>query len=323
MTGQLTQIPCIFCQHYHSRVLIQENGYQGVKCDSCGLIYISPRPAWPDILALYLKTGEKENLQKSTRAGKLSILVKSLPARQTLAILKKFRLSGTLLELGPGTGEFLSTLKTAGFEVYGLEVNQKRAEYIRQTLGIPCDSTPLNSSPWAGRKFDIVYLRDVLSHFFDPIAEFRLIHQIVNANGLLVFETGNLGDVEEKYFQIIPTFDYPEHLFFFGETSLRLLLESTGFELVEIRPYAVGLVLRLEKIVHCLRKHNKPAADTVKIPRSETAARTNSRGLKKFIKEFLLLSYDFFVEYFLKYQLGRYLPKSGQPQTLIVIARKK
>jgi 2-polyprenyl-3-methyl-5-hydroxy-6-metoxy-1,4-benzoquinol methylase len=318
----LTEIPCVFCQQYRERVVIRENGYQGVKCDLCGLVYISPRPIWRDILALYLKTGEKENLQEAKKAGGFHNLVRSLPARHTLAIVKKYRPAGSLLELGPGTGEFLTTAQTAGFEVSGLEVNQKRAEFISHSLGIPCDSTPLSSSSQFGKKFDIVYMRDVLSHFYDPIAQFHLVHTLIKENGLLVFETGNLGEADEKYFNTVPTFDYPEHLFFYGKRSLQLLLEVTGFELLIVRRYSITFVSILEKIVHHLKKKKSMDNTSEKSLTAEDSGRTKHSGLKHRLKKFLWLSYDFFVEYFFKYQLGRCLPKHGRPQTLIVLARK-
>lgn len=317
----LTEIPCIFCRQYRDRVVIREHGYQGVKCDLCGLIYISPRPAWDDILALYLKTGENENLLKD-QTGRLHSLIKSLPARHTLAILKKYRPSGSLLELGPGKGEFLTTARTAGFEVSGLEVNRQRAEFISQSLGIPCDSAPLSSSAPFGKKFDIVYMRDVLSHFYDPVAQFRLIHQIIAANGLLVFETGNLGEAQAKYFGVIPTFDYPEHLFFYGERSLRLLLEKTGFELLAIRRYTITLASRCEKLVQSLRKKKNPTDNSDRSTIIEKSERATRPGLKAAAKKILLLGYDFLVEYLIKYQVGRLLPQYGRPQTLLVIARK-
>jgi len=316
----LSEISCILCHHYRHRLVIRENGYQGVKCDSCGLIFISPRPAWADILALYLKTGDEENLQDAHQAAGLANLIKSLPARHTLAIIKKYQPTGTLLELGPGKGEFLTTAKTAGYEVSGLEVNQKRAEFITRSLGIPCDSTPLSSSSRFDKKFDLVYMRDVLSHFYDPIAQFRLIHEIIKENGLLVFETGNLGEADEKYFTAVPTFDYPEHLFFFGARSLRLLLATTGFELLTIRRYSVMFVSKLEKIVLSLKKlklsTNKPAN-----PKTRNKS-VKQPELKQSLKKFLFIGYDFFVEYFFKYRLGRCLPRHGRLQTLIVIARK-
>ena len=87
-----------------------------------------------------------------------------------------------------------------------------------QKLNIPCESVALSSTTFGGKKFDVIYHRDVLSHLYDPMNTFRLIHQSLNDKGLLVFETGNIADVNPKYLGLFSQFLYPDHLYFFGRT---------------------------------------------------------------------------------------------------------
>jgi len=308
---------CPLCRQPQERVVIRENGYQGVKCAVCEVIYICPRPPRTVVAAYYHGAGDCPPAAVAKPSGLFTRWVRSLPARQTLALLKPYCTAGTLLEIGPGRGDFLLAAQKAGFMVAGLEINPERARFIREELGLPCTSTPLADMPWPGRRFEVIYHRDVLSHFYDPVAELQLMHDVLQENGLLVFETGNLGEIQERYLSLVPTFNYPEHLYFFGEKSLRRLLAATGFQLLAFWRYDLEVYFRLERWVKAIRRHRTAAAGALAEAVGKAGAKRQS-GARKL----LWLGYEFIAEYLLKYQLGRWSPRRGRPQTLIVVARR-
>ena len=52
MSKTLRETDCIFCRKESQRVDWEENGFTGRRCE-CGLLYISPRPEWSEILEGY------------------------------------------------------------------------------------------------------------------------------------------------------------------------------------------------------------------------------------------------------------------------------
>ena len=44
--------------------------------------------------------------------------------------------------------------------------------------------------------------------------------QLLKPGGLHIFETGNLADVDHRYLKLFKAFQYPDHLFFYGDRSL-------------------------------------------------------------------------------------------------------
>ena len=48
-------IGCILCGGAGNRVVIEENGYQGRRCDACGIIFVSPRPSREEVSAIYAR----------------------------------------------------------------------------------------------------------------------------------------------------------------------------------------------------------------------------------------------------------------------------
>lgn len=205
----MEDIACIFCSKNSAFVALAEDGYLGKKCFDCSFIYISPRPTIHEVLDIY-GHGNAHITAQSHIAGSY---LKRLYARHNLSLLKRFIKKGKILEIGSGAGYFLDEARAVGFEPYGLELNPDQALFMQEKLNIPCEQKPLSKKSFAGNCFDVVYHSDVISHFHDPIQEFHTIHDLLVPGGHLMFETGNLGDVDARYYSLFSSFQYPDHLF--------------------------------------------------------------------------------------------------------------
>ena len=206
MLCRVESVNCIFCGVDDSFPAIQENGFTGRKCRRCGLIYVSPRPSRSEVANLY----GHDHASISAGAHIAAESYKRLQARHTLRILRRYATGGQLLEIGPGAGFFLQEARLAGFGPHGIELNPGQLEFIRR-LGIPCVAETL-AEAFPGRSFDVVYHCDVISHLHDPLAEFIAMHGRLREDGLLMFETGNFGDVRIDNLASVPRFQYPDHL---------------------------------------------------------------------------------------------------------------
>lgn len=312
----MAEADCIFCNKKSSQIVIEEGGFQCRKCPSCDLIYISNRPSLEEIEKLY----NKDWAIRSADASISGFFGRRLHARHHLRIVKKFINSGSLLEIGPGEGSFLYEARKEGFEVHGIELNHLQADFIRNRLGISCEEFPLEAPSFDGKKFDIIYHRDVISHFYDPIAEFRKMNERLKDNGFLIFETGNLGDVEEKYFRLFTSFQLPDHLFFFSEENLMELLRRTGFEFIKTYRYSK---LPLLWIMRSL----KTKTDRFAVRGGEKGhlrkPNTSFSKINNFAFKYFLRNTFNFVSYLMTYNIGYVIPKKGRPQSLFVIAQKR
>ena len=318
----MEDIQCIFCSRDSEHIVIEENGYRGKKCPQCGLIYVSPRPTFAEIMDL------NKWAHKTAKSYPLWSFTKRLSAKHSLRIIKKFIKDGSMLEIGAGMGYFLDEARKEDFEVYGIELNNLEADFIRSKFTIPCEESPLDISLFDGKKFDIIYHCNVISHFYDPVSEFQKMNDKLKTNGIVVFETGNYGDVKEKYYRFVTRFGYPGHLFFFSENSLKELLGRTGFEFTKIYRYSrlpelvIHNRLMLEKLIDfvkskwTIRTQAKPGRSEV------TSSNVAISNIGRFIFKQVINSYAYFT-YFIRYKIGYIMPKKGRPQTVIVIARKR
>lgn len=323
----VNEIKCIFCETESNHVVIEENGYKGKKCPQCGLIYISPRPSFNEIVDLY----GHDDAFISAESHVYADFSNRLYARHHLRLIRSFVKSGELLEIGAGAGHFLDEARKIGFNPHGLEFNPIQANYIRNKIGIPCEESPLNTSIFQGKQFDVIYHCDVISHFFDPISDFKKINEIMKDDSFLIFETGNLGEVDQMYFKYFQQFQYPDHLFFFSTDNLVDLLEKTGFDFVKIYRYSIlpqlKMIKALSSIKNSIQKHvfrsnekEKHSSDGEDVD-IKSVAYSQSFNTKSFVKKSITNTYQYF-NYVLRYKIGRIALKAHRPQTVIVVARK-
>jgi SAM-dependent methyltransferase len=305
----------MFCGTSGHPVVVEENGFTGRQCPTCRLIYVSPRPSQAEIQARY----SDEHAPFSTSDLLAEGFIKRLFARHHLRVIRQHLDRGALLEIGAGAGYFLSEAQQAGFEVHGIEINHAQARFMRDILGVPCEEAPFGPDSFGGMLFDMIYLCNVLSHLYDPLAEFQAISDRIKPGGLLVFETGNMGDVEPRYFHLIERFGYPEHLYFFSEKNLHDIVDSIGLELVDIRRYSVLPQLMLSRLRRSLgtrlrSQRGQPAPQSQNPPPDVSASasqQTNGFSLRQFMS------------FLVRYEVGALAPKQGRPQTVLVLARKR
>ncbi len=316
----MEEIQCIFCNINSDEIVIEENGYKGRKCPKCGLIFISPRPSFDEISNMYYLDQSHISAESHISGN----FIKRLYAKNNLKIIMNFMKKGSMLEIGAGAGYFLDEARKKGFKVYGIELNGIQTDFITNNLGIPCEKLPLSSSSFGENMFDIIYHCDVLSHFYDPITEFKKINNKLKKNGIVVFETGNFGEMNKKYYKYIERFQYPDHLFFFSENSLRELLARTGFAFIGIYRFSMSPQLKIPKVIEIIKtlvKFSRKNKNIIKKTIHKNIISKSPYNHKEELTFKKLIHYYYI--YFLRYKIGYIMPKNGRPQTIIVIGQKK
>ena len=299
---------CAACSSSASadRITLQENGYDGYRCNDCGLIYVAPRPDPDTIVNLYdhdsAHVSASELIEGSRSFGK------ALKARMTLGLVRSYMPRGELLEIGAGGGAFLRQAARC-FRVHAAEFNPAQIEHMK-SLGVDCRRGAF-SQVFDGMRFDVIYHCDVLSHFVDPVAEFRAMRRMLSPGGVVVFETGNFGDVEQRHHHLVERWQYPDHLYFFSRRSLANLAAAAGFEIEEVREYSRAIEMRLGNLLKSARSAAK---------RSGASSGARQRTLKSRLVA-LARNVKHAVDFVLIYWVGAILPKGGRPQTVIAVLR--
>jgi len=203
------------------------------QCAACGLIQLSNRPVsyYRDVI----------------RAAAFSEDMRAFRIAQFKAWADKYQLLGRkVLEVGCGRGEYLSLLNDVGIDAYGLEhaptsVQHCHDQSLRVSQGfLGDDGTSIETAP-----FDGFVCLNFMEHWPKPASSLQAIGSHLAEGAIGLVEVPNFDMIIEKglFSEFIA-----DHLLYFTEDTLRLTLQSNGFDVLECQPvwqdYILSAVVR-------------------------------------------------------------------------------
>ena len=152
------------------------------RCGHCGYVFDNPRPTLQAIVAFYSQMGKYDSwLEEEEDRGHLW--------KRRLNTLKRHRSSGSLLDVGTGTGQFLSIAREC-FVVKGTEVSESAVRIATERYGLDVLRGQIEDVQFSSG-FDVVTLFHVLEHVPDPLATLRRCRELLNPGGILVAAVPN------------------------------------------------------------------------------------------------------------------------------------
>ena len=239
-------VRCDFCGSSNSIDLYQLKDwitktpgvFQLVRCQSCNLLYLNPRPTWEELQGyypedyhpyrVYAKNAEYNLLQKAR-----DVVWK----RRAKAVLGYQPKGGRLLDVGCATGEFLFEIERQGvWECYGVEPVTFAAFIAKQETHAYIKEGTLQECAYSDQFFDVVTAWDVLEHTDNPNNTLREIFRILRPGGVLVLRIPDPDSYTARLFKSYWIgFDAPRHLFGFPRSFVIRSLEELGFNIREVR----------------------------------------------------------------------------------------
>jgi len=152
------------------------------RCEQCGYVFDNPRPTLRAIVAFYSQLGKYDSWLKEEED-------RSLHYRRRLEILKRHRSSGSLLDVGTGTGQFLSIARES-FTVLGTEVSESAVRIARNKYGLDVKQGQVEDIQF-DTQFDVITLFHVLEHVPNPLPTLQRCRELLNPDGILVVAVPN------------------------------------------------------------------------------------------------------------------------------------
>lgn len=160
-----------------------------------------------------------------------------------------------VLDIGCGSGLFLSLVSREGAQTRGIELSDSRAAYATTRYGLEIHKHPIESDFWqegyAGH-FDAVTLWDVIEHVNYPLQTLRSAVSVLRRGGLLLIDTPCRDSFYHQFGELtyrlshgrLPTFlnaMYSSHLFghkqIFSTREMKELFTSCGLEVIELQKF--------------------------------------------------------------------------------------
>lgn len=241
----------------------REGFFTIVKCNKCGLVYTNPQPTkdsmsffYPNSAGYFIPTVNKESgsFKKKIKNIILHEYYNYFPNKKRNAFLKAILLpfylityrnlkisglpyfvkNGKLLDIGCSYGGFLFEMKKLGWQVKGIELNKKAAEWGKINFGLEILYTDIDHFK-TNEKFDVITMRMVLEHVYSPKEVLEKVKSLLKPNGTLIIIIPNFDGFEVKlYGKYAYTLHVPNHLTHFTPLTIKRYLKSSDFKDIKI-----------------------------------------------------------------------------------------
>ncbi len=208
------------------------------RCNECSFVFTQDHPDEASIGHYY--ESEEYLSHSETKSGLFSsiyrfsrriMLGRKVRIARELSDIKK----GSILDIGSGTGYFLHAMQDTGWDVKGIEINDKARQYSISEFGLEVLDPGQLQSLQAGI-FDCITLWHVLEHFQDPFGYAQEITRLLKPGGFCIIALPNCRSYDAVHYgSYWAAYDVPRHLWHFAPDTFKIFSEKSGFELKEIR----------------------------------------------------------------------------------------
>jgi 2-polyprenyl-3-methyl-5-hydroxy-6-metoxy-1,4-benzoquinol methylase len=252
--SQETHLSCPICGAADPRLLYPLTDFSILACQRCRQIYLRPLPSPEEIREIFSRLytageGSVPELKHYYEYCYEDAPDNPLVERYELWLdaIERQRPPGRLLDVGCGTGLFLSVAQRRGWEPFGIDDCAEATEHARHHFGIDVWVGEFADFPDAGRGFDAITGWDILEHARDPVGLLRAMHQRLAPGGVVALSTPNqrsiLDLVAGTLYRLsgrrlsapLEKFYIEQHFLYFTPKTLRQAFERAEFEVAELR----------------------------------------------------------------------------------------
>lgn len=241
-----SEIPnCPACGHAETKEVLQAKDqlvskemFHVWECGNCTLRFTFPVPGESEIGSFY--QSEEYVSHSNTSKGLVnkvyqSVRKRTLNAKRKLILKLTGKKSGSILDIGCGTGDFLGKLKESGWTATGIEPDPGARKLAIDNHGLNVQTPEtLFDLPESG--FDAITMWHVLEHVHRLHDYLEKIHQMLKQDGVFIIAVPNYTSHDAKVYKSgWAAYDVPRHLYHFSPKSMRILVEKFGFQIQGMR----------------------------------------------------------------------------------------
>jgi SAM-dependent methyltransferase len=206
--------------------------HQIMRCAGCSLTFVSPMYSDEESAQLY--PDDYYAYQDSPALPPWKKIGKRILGYRLSSKDPKFEIPGRLLDIGCGSGEFLTLMRAQGWKTQGVEINAAAARAGRaKGLEIASGSLPDAQLPTAS--FDYVRASHSLEHMSSPEAVLEEMNRVLKPGGKLLIavpncESWNARLFKQYWWHLCP----PLHAFNYSVQTLSRLLALHQFRVEKV-----------------------------------------------------------------------------------------
>jgi len=160
-----------------------DNDHNIFRCNHCGYIFDNPRPTFDEIMNFYSKEDKYDSWLREEKG-------RDILWQRRLKMVKKFKKSGTLLDIGTGIGQFLYFARN-DFEVEGTEISKSAIKVAKEKYNLNLIKGEIEDIDFRERRFDVITIFHVLEHTPNPSLAIEKCYDLLTEEGVLIIAVPN------------------------------------------------------------------------------------------------------------------------------------
>jgi 2-polyprenyl-3-methyl-5-hydroxy-6-metoxy-1,4-benzoquinol methylase len=242
----ITYASCPVCSsiHLQQKLLVTDftvskEQFEIWECRNCTLRFTQAVPPIEKIGDYYKSDDYVSHTNtKKGLVNQLYHVIRKRTLRQKLRLVQRFcsLQTGSILDVGAGTGAFVHTMNKAGWKVTGLEpdaTTRQLAFQLQQTELQPIEE--LFKLP--AETYDAITLWHVLEHVHALHSYLDQLKRIIKPNGKIIIAVPNYTSYDAAvYGSNWAAYDVPRHLYHFSPRSMAMLVGAGGWTIQAIKP---------------------------------------------------------------------------------------
>ena len=213
------------------------HSFLAVRCPSCDLIYLDPRPSlaslpliYPDDYHAFAFDEEQFGIVHKVRSR--------LEARRLRRAGRGLQADASVLDVGCGDGFHLDLLRKhgpAGWQLHGIDTDARAIAAARRR-GLDVEECSVEHSALEPGSIDYALCIQTIEHVADPVAILRAIGRLLKPGGRLYLITDNTGSPDFKVTKgrHWGGYHFPRHWNLFNKTSMRKLADAADLEVAKL-----------------------------------------------------------------------------------------
>lgn len=244
--SKLTIHVCPLCEGKHLKRTItcvdhyaSDETFDLFCCEDCGFQFTQDFPVETEI-GRYYETPEyisHSDIKKGIVNNLYHLVRKRMLARKAQLISHLLgKSSGTLLDIGTGTGYFANAMQERGWKVTAIEKSPQARAFAKEHFYLDVyEEAVLKDLP--AKSFDVITLWHVMEHLEHVNETWECLHQLLSDNGILVVAVPNCSSYDaKKYKEYWAAYDVPRHLWHFTPNTIQQFGAKHNFILAGCYP---------------------------------------------------------------------------------------
>ena len=227
---------CPLCSSDNSREAFKIDGFSYHECSYCDSLYTKPHLRDGVLDALYSDGTYQVYQDNLVKKGKE--IRKGVLEERKFFQIKKFinkNIDPMLLDIGCGSGTFLDVCKQNGWHIEGVDPSPSASQSVLENYNIEVHQGDFNKIKF-NKTFDVITLWGVLEHMSDPIATIKKAKELLNKDGMVIFEVPSADCFISEYLKknnFSPTryIESGRHNIFFSKKVIKQIAENFNLKI--------------------------------------------------------------------------------------------